>query len=85
MGLDLKTPDHSTLSRKSVTPEVPRWVTTKNEPLHELETSRGLVSNLAESLRSRTFRRESTEALIGIAVLNRMTHLGMPRSVAIRG
>jgi hypothetical protein len=39
---------------------------------------------IGESLRSRTFDRQNTEALIGVAVLNRMTELGMPASVAIR-
>ena len=35
-------------------------------------------------LRSRTFERQKTEARIGVAVLNRMTELGMPKSEAIR-
>jgi hypothetical protein len=39
---------------------------------------------IGESLSSRTFDRQNTEALIGVAVLNRMTELGMPTSVAIR-
>ena len=39
---------------------------------------------IGESLGLRTFDRQSTEALIGVAVLNRMTDLGTPTSVAIR-
>ncbi len=35
-------------------------------------------------LRSRTFERQKTEARIGVAVLNRMSELGMPKSEAIR-
>ena len=35
-------------------------------------------------LRSRTFERQKTEARTGVAVLSRMTELGMPKSEAIR-
>jgi hypothetical protein len=39
---------------------------------------------VSDSLRSRTFDQQNTETLIGVAVLNRMTHLEMPAPGAIR-
>ena len=40
---------------------------------------------LGDRLRSRTPEGQRIEAMIGVAVLNRITLLGMPESVAIRG
>ncbi len=134
MGLDLRTPDHSTLSRRSATVEVPRqatttrtsvprfWMSSTRESLPSAPTGRALWGHrraaverigevgrrlwrkesgaqqraraenatlrfktiIGESLRSRTSDRQNTEASIGVAVLNRMTELGMPTSVPIR-
>jgi hypothetical protein len=39
---------------------------------------------VGDHLRARTRRREETEALLGVNVVNRMTALGMPESRAIR-
>ncbi|MBL4591012.1 MAG: transposase, partial [Phycisphaerales bacterium] len=34
MGLDLKAPDHTTLSRRSATVEVPEFVRRGDQPIH---------------------------------------------------
>jgi len=39
---------------------------------------------IGDHLRSRTPDRQRTEAMIGVAIVNRMTALGMPESQAIR-
>ena len=39
---------------------------------------------VGDHLRSRTPGRQRTEAMIGVAIVNRMTALGMPESQAIR-
>ena len=39
---------------------------------------------IGDRLRSRSPERQQTEAMIGVNILNRMTTLGMPDSVAIR-
>ena len=39
---------------------------------------------VGDSLRSRTFDQQNTEILIGVALLNQMTDLGIPASVATR-
>ncbi|MBU0606306.1 MAG: hypothetical protein KKI08_00415 [Armatimonadetes bacterium] len=39
---------------------------------------------VGDRLRARTFERQKREAMIGVAIINRMTTLGMPESRAIR-
>ena len=39
---------------------------------------------LGDGLRARRFEAQEKEAMIGVLVINRMTELGMPKSVAIR-
>lgn len=39
---------------------------------------------LGDSLRSRTLDQQNTETRTGVALLNQMTDLGIPASVAIR-
>jgi hypothetical protein len=38
---------------------------------------------IGDSLRSRRFEAQTTEGMIAVNVLNRMTQLGMPESVAV--
>ncbi len=89
LGLDLAVPpDHSTLSRRAETLEVPR-PKAGSEPVHLLVDGTGLrlcgpgECVIGGGLRSQTDGRQATEVAIAAGVLNRMLELGRPEYVRI--
>ena len=57
MGLDLKAPDHSTLSRRGEEVEVPRLCREQEEPVHSVVDSTGLKISSAGDWSSRKHRK----------------------------
>ena len=57
MGLDLKAPDHSTLSRRGEEVEVPRLCREQEEPVHLVVDSTGLKISSAGDWSSRKHRK----------------------------
>ena len=91
LGLDLAVPDHSTLSRRARTLEVPPLRRAGTGPLRngynlraKIEASIGWYRRvIGDALRSRTDRTEATEVAIAAVALNRMPALGRPSYVRI--
>src|SRR5271157_5736175 len=92
LGLALRVPDHTTLSRRAATLEVPRPQPNSTDagdgaqPLHLLVDSTGLKlcgagEWLVEKHGSRMDERRVTEANVAVHVLNRMLELGRPSYV----
>jgi len=66
-------------TKSKVTPKFKTTCRLKNWPAYEAALKR----IVGDGLGARRFEAQQREAMIGLLVINRMTELGMPQSVAI--
>ena len=77
MGLDLRVPDHTTLSRRQAGLAVDRPPQRRDQPMHLIVDSTGMIG---DTLRARTRTNQQTEARLGCALLNRLLALAKSES-----
>ena len=96
MGLNLKAPDHTTLSRRNQIVAVPPLTRSYDGPIDLIVDSTGLKilgcgsnpffrykSVLGGGLKARQGKAQRREVAIGCHILNRMAELGRPKSCAV--